>query len=141
MKISRKEYCKKYYKEHREYFKKYHQLHKNETSEYNKQYREKHKEKLNKNYKKYIKKMRQEALRILGNKCFLCGQNRKLEFHKKDGQPHNSGKAIGVLRNPEEFVLLCIQPCHRGVHFCLKFLDMKWEEFEEMFLIRKINYE
>ncbi len=140
-KKKRNEYCRKWNENHKEERRQYRLKHKKKRNEYSRRYHQDHKEGLGKSYKKYRQAIRDKALKMLGNKCFLCERNNKLEFHKKDGQPHNSAKALAVLENPKEFVLLCVQPCHRGVHFCMKFLGMKWEDFEKIFLTKKVNYE
>ena len=132
-KKKRNAYCRKYREEHREEIRKHSQEKKEETRQYNKKYQEEHKERISKAYKEYCQKIRKKALRILGNKCFFCKRSNKLEFHKKDGQPHRAGNALAVLKNPEEFALLCAQPCHRSVHFCFNVLAIQWEEIEERF--------
>jgi len=132
-KKKRNAYCRKYREEHREEIRKQRQGKKEEIKEYNKKYQEKNKEKIAEAYKKYCQKIRKKALRLLGDKCFFCKRNKKLEFHKKDCQPHITGKNLAVLKNPEEFALLCAQPCHGSVHFCFNILGITWEEIEERF--------
>ena len=56
----------------------------------------------------------EEALALLGNCCERCEGRKRLEFHKRDGQPHRRDPAL-VLRNPELFMLLC-KGCHVKGH-------------------------
>lgn len=77
--------------------------------------------------KRYKEERRREALRLLGGRCFFCGKIKKIRFHKKDGKRHISDACLLVLKNPGKFVLLCVG-CHVGVHFCMRWLSMDWDE-------------
>ena len=76
-----------------------------------------------------------KALRenLFGNECRICGAKRKLAIHKKDGQEHEGN----LLWKPEQlkslnannWVALCI-PCHRGVHWAMKYCGYDWEEIQ-----------
>jgi hypothetical protein len=86
------------------------------------------------------KKLKNEAEALFSKKCYFCGKyfdvHAGMGFHKKDGNHGKQGNdtPIRVLRNPGEWVLLC-KKCHRGVHFCYKYLHMAWDD------IARINNE
>ena len=76
-----------------------------------------------------MSKLRDE---LLGTKCFFCGGDKCLQSHRKDGEPH---KTDTLYFNPdtlkqeefaEDFVRLCMH-CHRGVHWCMKWLGYTWD--------------
>ncbi|MFX1605946.1 MAG: hypothetical protein ACFFDD_08555 [Promethearchaeota archaeon] len=79
-----------------------------------------------------IKDLREE---IFGTKCRLCGQERKLAIHKKDGTEHERDVLwrIKFLKsvNIDDWAALCI-PCHRGVHWMMEELDYNWEDIESL---------
>lgn len=81
--------------------------------------------------KTYRHKKRIEALEVFDSKCAICKRSpeRKncLHFHKKDGTKHKNRFSGVYLKNPDEFVLLCVW-CHKGVHFSMEYLGMTWEE-------------
>ena len=79
------------------------------------------------------RRLRDEALEILGNECFICKTQQKLELHHviyaedsvKSGESGHSLKRIEeALAYPDRFLLLC-RTCHR-VHSILK-NDVKGE--------------
>ena len=74
-------------------------------------------------YKAQRKKKR-EARRLLGGKCFVCGTNRRLEFHhiKYTRSSKQNWNEVEVLKHPERFRLLC-HKCHNVVTYGL--LDTK----------------
>ena len=88
----------------------------------------------------YRRRQRSKLLGLLGDACAVCGEKDRvlnvmrgtkgwLQFHEKLGTPHHPSFGV-VLKNVERFVPLCPR-CHRGVHFCLHFLGMSWEELSE----------
>ena len=70
-------------------------------------------------YKAQRKKKR-EARRLLGGKCFVCGTNRRLEFHhiKYTRSSKQNWNEVEVLKHPERFRLLC-HKCHNVVTYAL----------------------
>lgn len=70
-------------------------------------------------YKSQRKKKR-EARRLLGGKCFVCGTNRRLEFHhiKYTESSKQNWNEVEVLKHPENFRLLC-HKCHNVVTYAL----------------------
>ena len=70
-------------------------------------------------YKAQRKKKR-EARRLLGGKCFVCGTNRRLEFHhiKYTTSSKQNWNEVEVLKHPERFRLLC-HKCHNVVTYAL----------------------
>lgn len=114
-----KEYRRRYYQEHRE-----------EKRKYSREHYQKHEEEYKKRRKRSYKKQREkrsQAVLLLGSKCFFCKhEDKRLIFHKKDGQSHKKPTYYLVLKNPNDFVLLCL-PCHQGVHWIMKYLGMSWE--------------
>ena len=122
--FNRQEYTKKYYQENKEKLKKY------KRKEYQ-EHKEKYRERRNKNRQRYnekAKSQRNQALTLYKNRCFFCRVSKKrLVFHEKSGKPHPSKVAPFVLKNPDDFSLLCI-PCHKAVHWVMKYLRLSWEE-------------
>ena len=75
------------------------------------------------------KRNRKRALKELGNKCVVCKRSVNLIIHRKDGMPHpNTDTALLYFEEPEEYALVCKYPCHTGVHFCMKYLGMDWDD-------------
>lgn len=78
-----------------------------------------------------------KAEKLLGNKCFVCGKNKFLRYHKKDGIYHKSSETVFmVIKNPDDFVRLC-EFCHKGVHFSMKYYGWTWEQVVENLLYKK----
>ena len=82
----------------------------------------------------YWRKDREKALDILGRNCFICGNNTNvLVFHKKDGKKHpNTNVARLALAEPGKFVVLCRHQCHMSIHWCMKFLNLQWEDIVKL---------
>lgn len=84
---------------------------------------------------KHYQELRDEADGLLGNECFFCGRTRKdtkrLAYHKKDGQPHMTLPFRLIRKNPDDWVLLCLLPCHTAVHWLMRVWNMSWEEIEK----------
>lgn len=79
-----------------------------------------------KEVRKTLQKIRDE---IWGTKCFFCPRTKNLVLHKKSGEKHHS-RTVDVkeaVKEPEKWVRLC-RVCHTGVHFCMKFLGLTWDE-------------
>jgi len=74
-------------------------------------------------YKAQRKKKR-EARRLLGGKCFVCGTNRRLEFHhiKYARSSKRNWNEVEVLKHPERFRLLC-HKCHNVATYALPLLE------------------
>lgn len=76
---------------------------------------------------------------LLGNACFFCGRTkgeRKLVRHKRDGQPHQRNSVAGlVIKNPDDWALLCSFPCHIGVHWCMEVWRLSWDEIVKVFKV------
>lgn len=144
------EYRKRYYQENKEGMSEENRLwcqrNREHRKNYQKEYCEKNKEKLKKWAKQYrlknivairarqtayLVRKREEALVLFGNKCFICGsQKRQLVFHEKNGNRHKQAGYLMALKYPEDFVLLCREYCHQPVHFMMKHLKMTWKEIE-----------
>lgn len=113
--------------------KKWRENHPERREGYDKDYREANQELRNTKEKKRQKQTRAEAIKLLGGKCFVCRESttRKLVLHKKDGENHRdipSSKL--VFENPNDFVVLCHTPCHKGIHFLMEKLHKNWSWIE-----------
>ncbi len=81
-------------------------------------------------FRKRVKELRAQ---LFGSICSICGRDRKLAIHRKDGEDH--GKDVlwraGYLNsiNSDEWVALCI-PCHRGVHWLAEEMEYDWDRIE-----------
>lgn len=146
-------YGKKYREENPEKIaarhKRWGEKNKERVQAYRKECREKNREKLKKDSKEYYQKnkkkwqayggehqrvCRQKVLDLFGNICFFCGAcPKRLSFHEKFGKKHSSPSSYLVLKNPDDWALVCYGH-HKGVHFCMKFLGMEWEEIEARFV-------
>jgi len=79
-------------------------------------------------------------IRLFGTRCFFCNFEAKkgqwTSIHKKDGEKHKlpCTWSIKDLKNIEadDYVRLC-GTCHKSVHWCMKYLEMTWEEITEQF--------
>ena len=94
----------------------------------NKRWYLQNREKRNALAKAWNRKRRRDTVALLGGGCYFCGNslNRALRMHKKDGKPHPTRTALDLVpKNPEQFVLLC-EGCHKSVHFCMRYLGMRW---------------
>lgn len=105
----------------------YYQKNRKRLDEQHKDWGQKNKEKRRSHQDAYYKKRREEALELLGRVCLSCKWEGKVYFHKKDGQPHGKHTALLVLKNPEQFVILC-HHCHEAVHWVMKHLGLTWDE-------------
>jgi endogenous inhibitor of DNA gyrase (YacG/DUF329 family) len=73
------------------------------------------------NYNKTVlPKRRKEVIRDLGGKCFVCGTNKRLEFHhiKYTRSSKLNWNEVEAKEHPENFRLLC-HKCHNVVTYVL----------------------
>jgi hypothetical protein len=81
-------------------------------------------------WEKDIRRKRDE---VFGTECKICGAKKegrlRMFLHKKDGQSHKCCSAVirQALQHPEDWIRLCGK-CHDGVHFCMKWLGLTWDE-------------
>lgn len=90
--------------------------------------------------RRWKRRQRKKGIELLGGKCFFCGKDDDVRFifHRKDGQSHRKWNvAVLVLKNPEEWVLVCAGMCHGATHFCMNHLGMSWEEIEKGVLFKR----
>lgn len=105
-----------------------------EVRAYHREWHKKNRKKSRESSRKYEVKRKLEARNLLGDKCFFCSKDRRLHFHKKDGQNHRGIPAfLEVRKKPEAWILLCAVPCHKVVHWMMKFLDISWEQIEKRY--------
>ena len=87
-------------------------------------------------FRRKIHRLREK---LFGTECTICGidkEKKSLAIHRKDGIDHDYD-ALWRLEyletvNPDEWTALCI-PCHRGVHWLMKFGKFEWDEIEGFF--------
>lgn len=83
--------------------------------------------------KNWRQKKRDIKKACLGECCVICQRKyRNLQAHKKDGEKHKGFQRMGYEEYKQtllsgEYVLLCYR-CHKGVHFCMDILKMKFED-------------
>ena len=81
----------------------------------------KNKEDQIKNQRRWRNEKRKQADKI-------CGKQRRLILHKKDGKPHeHTLTAQKAIKNPESYVKLC-EWCHKAIHWNMKFFGMTWKD-------------
>ena len=77
-------------------------------------------------------------IETFGNMCHFCNfkPEKKGQYtiiHRKDGKKHKLSGLWNIQdlknMNPNEYICLCGR-CHGGVHWCMKYLGMTWEEIE-----------
>lgn len=90
----------------------------------------------NKRYRDRLKDERRLLLSsILGDHCAICGESPELmTTHRKDGEKHPKFQwkpTAWVQESLEsgEYVRLC-PVCHRGVHWSMEYMGMKWEDIQ-----------
>lgn len=90
---------------------------------------------IKKERRKYDEKQKRKIIELLGNKCRICGRrneygNRKqrLAAHEIYGKKHKQRRKY-IIEHYKDFVILCYQ-CHKGVHFCMKYLGLMWKEIK-----------
>lgn len=57
------------------------------------------------------------AFRLIGNKCNICKTTKNIRFHEIHGNEHEHSYNY-VLNHPKDFVPLC-QKCHITLHYVL----------------------
>jgi hypothetical protein len=82
--------------------------------------------------KKLELREKEQIGQLIGFKCCLCGSERRITSHRKNGIPHSPNsnaeqRRKDVLAHPEEFVRVCYG-CHKGIHWVMKWFNMSWEE-------------
>ena len=83
--------------------------------------------------REYRKKHYGLRSQVFGDVCYICGSDRGVGLHKKDGEPHSAdiSSIRKALENPDDWVQLCSIPCHKGVHFCMGVFGWEWKTIEE----------
>jgi hypothetical protein len=82
-----------------------------------------------------------EADKIFGTVCVLCGRerytDRRHHLHRKNGEYHHSSRTVLLaLKNPDDWVRLCIY-CHKSVHWLLE-RGWDWERVEQEFYGKEV---
>jgi len=84
-----------------------------------------------------MEKKTKKLKELIGDRCILCGKtpqtNQGFAFHEIYGEKHpysGSSRLKYILEHPEDFVPLC-RKCHTGVHFCMKFLGLTWNDLND----------
>lgn len=81
--------------------------------------------------RRWRQKIRLEAEKLLGDKCFFCSRNKNLTYHEIRGRKHRHDvTAMFVVKNPGDFVRLC-HPCHRAVHWMMEKFEWMWEDINK----------
>jgi len=65
--------------------------------------------------KEYQRKIRQQLLNIIGDKCFICNSTSRICFHEIHGIPHKNCKPNFYLSHPQDFIPLCYYH-HKLIH-------------------------
>jgi len=79
-----------------------------------------------------IHKDKEEAEKIFGKKCFLCGYSAgRIELHNIDGQKHPSNNYRRAIENKDKFVALC-SLCHRMITQMSRVLNISWSQVLEL---------
>jgi hypothetical protein len=75
------------------------------------------------------------------NKCKFCNfeatkKGQWTIIHRKDGKKHKSSREWNINDmkkiNKDEYIRVCGR-CHVGIHWCMKYLGMTWEEIEKRY--------
>ena len=118
------------YEKHRKWTKEYRLKNRDKANEYARQWAINNPEAIlrhaRKKYRNQKNKLKQGLLKILGEKCIVCGEKNEccLDIHHKNGEKENSSylrKTSSIKRykeyvkTPENLVLLCAN-CHRKLH-------------------------
>lgn len=70
--------------------------------------------------------------KYLGDKCVICNGKKRLIAHRKDGLKHKKFyelkiKNLDLELNSDNYVLICYN-CHKGVHWCMNYLNLNWNQ-------------
>lgn len=90
--------------------------------------------------------LRYQKLRdYFGWKCVICGGNYYLTIHEKYGRPHKSltdmtlTEVEDTIKNHgTDYVQVC-WTCHKHIHWCMKYLGLKWTDIERSSIIVRSN--
>lgn len=110
--------------------------------------RPENREKWNAYKRRRNRELRNKVIKAIGNRCVFCGVEDKyidtgkrligyLHFHEIHGKEHDIHMEY-ILKHTEDFAPLCPR-CHRGVHWCTKYLLMTWDEILDYIQIRRDN--
>lgn len=107
--MNKKEYLKQYRETHKEERKVYLKANHKKILEQNKIYR-----------RKRYREFREEAKKLVGNKCIICGFENRICFHEIYGKDHTFNgdwqKSLRyIIKHHKDFVPLC-RPCHTALH-------------------------
>lgn len=80
------------------------------SGKYNQNYWKKNKEIIQKKRRKEKEKFYQ----LIGNKCIICGNDKRIAFHEKNGKEHKFRPSY-YLEHFKDFITLCYF-CHKTIH-------------------------
>ena len=89
-------------------------------------------------WNKHTREIKKNLLdKYLGIKCLFCSHKERLIAHRKDGKPHKklyelSVKSLEKEISKGQYVRVCFK-CHKAIHWCMKHLNMTWEEIINKF--------
>lgn len=114
---------------HQEYSRNWYKAHRGERLAQIHKYKREHKEQLEEARRKLRQRQREQIKALLGHSCFFCGfepDNGMLRSHEIHGSHHTNSYNY-IIKHHEDFVALC-NHCHTGVHFCMKYLGLSWDQ-------------
>jgi len=88
---------------------------------------------MNKRFNSYIQKRkardkkvleRENLLKVIGDKCLICGSKKRLFLHEVYGKKHPSDYSY-ILSHAKDFVPLCYK-CHMSVHWLMSVFKLSW---------------
>ena len=86
-------------------------------------YYENHKEHCKENTRKRRLRILEKVRKLIGDKCILCGETKKLYYHEIYNKKHPCGIDY-IYRHYKDFIPLCLK-CHTTIHWILiKNIDM-----------------
>jgi formate dehydrogenase assembly factor FdhD len=100
--------------------------------------KEESREKRNIREQRYRKARRERSRKYLefiyGKTCVICGEERIMIIHRKDGKKHKLFTNMSITQikkelesHKDEYVRVC-GICHAGVHWAMTYLGLKWED-------------
>jgi hypothetical protein len=96
----------------------------------------KHKAQMTKQIKKIRHNQKILALKLIGDKCVICGSIKHLCFHEIHGIPHKNTQSYFYLKHPENFVTLC-NLHHKLIHMLG---EMSYKEaFKILLLVEQLQ--
>jgi hypothetical protein len=89
----------------------------------------------NKWNKKRTKERKEIITQFYGNKCPICGQNYRMQLHRKDGKKHvvysiMNKKDFDEIFTGDKYIFICYD-CHKHIHWCMDYMNMKWENINK----------